>query len=823
METYAQVLVPVPVGDSFTYLVPGPMVSGLRSGMRVIVPFGRGKFYTGIVESIHNHCPEGYEVKAIVHVPDNTPVVRHPQLNMWRWMADYYMCSPGDVMRAAIPAGLKIESETNVEINPDMESDEAAAVLTERELLTWQTLEHEGRLSLAKLGKAVGNPNITAQVNRMIEKGAVIVSEKLIERFRAKTETCVRLTLPRGDSVALRKAFTDVRRAPKQERMLQTLVALSGFTQVVRKPVPVTRAELLEKSGGTAAVLQGLLQRGVAETFKREISRFSYDGPVQSELPDLSQAQQTALTQIHETFRDHAVTLLHGVTSSGKTELYIHLIDYVLQQGRQVLYLVPEIALTTQLTQRLQKVFGRRVLIYHSRFSDNERVEVWQRLLKSSDPCVVIGARSSVFLPFGHLGLVIVDEEHESSYKQYDPAPRYNGRDCGILLASMHGARTLLGSATPAVETYWKATNGKYGLVTLSERYAGMELPQVNIVDMNNARNRRQVTGPFANSTLESLRQTVSGGNQAIVFHNRRGYAPVATCRQCGYTPKCKYCDVTLTYHRRLDRMVCHYCSATYELPKVCPVCGTPQLAIAGYGTERLEENLEELLPGMKLLRMDLDTTRNKDNYAHIIDDFSERKADVLVGTQMVTKGLDFGAVSNVVVLDADAVISYPDFRSAERAFNMLEQVSGRAGRKDNRGVVNIQTRTPDHPVLRHVLTHNYHGFYNLELENRRKYFYPPFSRVIYIYIKHRDPKVTQELASQYAAELRTRLGGRVFGPQEPMVARVQNLYIRRIMLKIEPSVSMKQVREILRNVFMTMSQNRDMVRSTLYYDVDPY
>lgn len=823
METFAQVIVPVPVGDSFTYLVPEPMVPQLQTGMRVIVPFGRGKFYTGIVESIHNHRPEGYEVKAVVHVPDKAPVVRHPQLNMWRWMADYYLCTPGDVMRAALPAGLKVESETNVEVNPDMEADEAAAVLTPKELVTWQTLDHEGRMNLAKLGKETGNANITAQVNRMIEKGALIVSEKLVERFRAKTETCVRLTLQRGDSEALHKAFADVHRAPKQERLLQTLVSLSKFTQVTQKIVPVTRTELLEKSGCTSAVLQALVQRGLAETFKREISRFSYDGPSAGDLPVLTEAQKTALGQVHDSFRDHKVTLLHGVTSSGKTELYIHLIDYLLKEGRQALYLVPEIALTTQLTQRLQKVFGHRVLIYHSRFSDNERVEIWQRLLRSKEPCVVIGARSSVFLPFSRLGLVIVDEEHESSYKQYDPAPRYNGRDCGILLASMHGAKTLLGSATPAVETYWKALNGKYGLVRLTERYAGMQLPEVYIVDMNNARNRRLVTGPFANTTLDSIRKTVEEGRQAIIFHNRRGYAPVATCRACGYTPKCSYCDVSLTYHRRLDRMVCHYCSASYELPKVCPVCGTPQLSVLGYGTERLEENLEEQLPGMKLLRMDLDTTRNKDNYSQIIDAFSDRQADVLVGTQMVTKGLDFDGVSNVVVLDGDAIISYPDFRSAERAFNMLEQVAGRAGRKDRAGVVTIQTRTPDHPVIQHVKAHNYTGFYELELENRRRYFYPPFSRVIYIYLKHRDPRVTQELAGQYAAKLREQLGNRVFGPQEPMVARVQNLYIRRLMLKVEPTVSMKQVREILRNVQVDMFRNRDMQRAVLYYDVDPY
>lgn len=823
METYAQVLVPVPVGDSFTYLVPEPMVPLIQSGMRVIVPFGKGKFYTGIVESIHNHPPRGYEVKAIVHIPDSKPVVRHPQLNMWRWMSDYYLCSPGDVMRAALPAGLKIESESNVEVNPDMEADEAVAVLTDKELTIWQTLESKGRLSVAKLEKETGVKDLTARVSRMVEKGAIIVSEKLVERFRAKTETFVRLLVPRGDNEAMRKAFEAVHGARRQEQMLQTLMALSKFTAVSGKPEAVSRSALLEKCGGTTPILQALAKKGLVEVYKKQVSRFGFEGQEQGELPQLTQTQQSALGDIHKSFIDHNVTLLHGVTSSGKTEIYMHLIDYVMQQGRQALLLVPEIALTTQLTKRLQKVFGRRVIIYHSCFSDNERVEIWQRMLRSNEPCVVIGARSSVFLPFARLGLVIVDEEHESSYKQFDPAPRYNGRDCGILLASMHGAKALLGSATPSVETYWKATNGKYGLVTLTERYGNMQLPQVRVVDMNVARNRRLVTGPFANETVDAIRCVVSKDRQAIVFHNRRGYAPVATCRQCGFTPKCEHCDVSLTYHRRLDRLVCHYCTASYALPEVCPVCGTPSLSILGYGTERLEENLEEALPGMRLLRMDLDTTRNKDSYSQIIDSFSERKADVLIGTQMVTKGLDFDAVGIVVVLDADAVISYPDFRSTERAFNMLEQVAGRAGRKDEAGEVIVQTRTPDHPVVQHVLTHNYGAFYALELQQRRQYFYPPFSRLIYVYIKHKDPRVADDLARCYADDLRRQLGNRVTGPQEPVVGRVQNLYIRRIMLKIEPAVSMKQIRGILREVYTGMFRNRDMRAAVVYYDVDPY
>lgn len=799
------------------------MVGDLAVGMRVIVPFGARKFQTGIVESFHNEKPQGYQVKDIVHIPDRKPILRHPQLKMWQWLADYYMCSLGDVMRAAMPTGLKIESETNVETNPDMDGDEAVATLNERELYTWQTLEHLGRTTPAKLATEVCSQNIMPLVGRLIDKGAVIISEKLVERFRAKMETYVRLRLPEGDTQALREAFAKVHRAPRQEHLLQTLVALSGHLHPGSKRRHVTKAELLEKSVATTPVLTALVARGFVEIYKREVSRFSYDGPQQKELPVLSEAQNKALNEVHHSFIDKNVTLLHGVTSSGKTEVYMHLIDFVLRQGRQVLYLVPEIALTTQLTHRLQTVFGHKVIIYHSRFSDNERVEIWRRLLNSSEPCLVIGARSSVFLPFARLGLVIVDEEHESSYKQFDPAPRYNGRDTAILLASMHGAKALLGSATPSVDTYYKAKNGKYGLVTLSERYAGMKLPRVEIVDMIMAHRKKEMAGPFALSTKMNLENAVKSGHQAIIFNNRRGYAPIARCWKCGFVPKCQHCDVSLTYHRRLDRLVCHYCTTQYSLPEVCPVCGFPSVEVVGYGTERVEENIEEILPDMKILRMDLDTTRNKNDYANIIDAFSNRKADILVGTQMVTKGLDFGGVSTVVVLNADALTNYPEFRSAERAFNMLEQVAGRAGRMGETGKVIIQTKAADHPIVQRVREHDYAGFYAREIEERRKYCYPPFSRIIYIYFKNEVEKQVQEIASVYADQLRQSLGSRVFGPQEPLISRIQNQYIRRIMLKIETGVSMSQIKNILKDTMVRVHSNPSFRYTTIYYDVDPY
>ena len=545
---------------------------------------------------------------------------------------------------------------------------------------------------------------------------------------------------------------------------------------------------------------------------------------VSGKLPRLSDAQGAALDELHKSWITKNVTLLYGVTSSGKTEIYIHLINFVLNRGECVLYLVPEIALTTQLTRRLQEVFGEKVVIYHSKFSDNERVDIWKKLLHDTEPVVVIGARSSVFLPFSHLGLVIVDEEHESSYKQYDPAPRYNARDAAIVLAGMHGAKTLLGSATPSVETYSKALSGKFGLVRLSVRYQDVQLPEIRVIDMAHARKAGMLSGTFAADTERPIRESLARGAQVILFQNRRGYAPLARCKQCAWVPRCSQCDVALTYHSHLRQLQCHYCGAVYPLPSVCPQCKEPAIEIIGYGTERVEEEVAARFPGEKMLRMDLDTTRNKDSYEHIIDEFSAGKARILVGTQMVTKGLDFGGVDTVAVLNADSIINFPDFRSGERAFNMLEQVSGRAGRRSgSKGLVLIQTYQPSHPVLRFVVKHDYEGYYEREIAERERYFYPPFSRIVYMYVKHRDPSRLRMIADTYAARLRTLLGNRVYGPEEPAVGRVQGLYIRKIMLKIEVAASMAKVKEILRQTYIDMHELPQMKGTVVYYDVDPY
>lgn len=821
---YAEVLLPVPIAGAFTYRVPADMEGSIAVGHRVIVPFGRRKSYTGIVTALTPFEPKGYEVKEISMRIDDRPIVRHPQLKHWAWIADYYLCTPGEVYRAAVPAGLKIESETFISPVAGFEEDENNRLST-RELALLEGLLETGekRVRLDVLSKKTGISAVGPVVNSLLARNAVMISENLVERYHARKETYVRLTAVRGDSDELHAAFDAVKKGGKQETALLTLIELSGFMrQGLEEPLEVTRSALMERAGVTSSVIAAMAKKGIVEVYTRKVSRFSYTGRPVRELPELSEYQQTALGEIHRSWLEKDVTLLHGVTSSGKTELYIHLIDYAMKQGRQALYLVPEIALTTQLTTRLQRVFGDKVLIYHSKFSDNERVEIWNRLLDDSAPKVIIGARSSVFLPFASLGLVIVDEEHESAYKQQDPAPRYNARDAAIVLARMHGAKTLLGSATPGVETYRKACTGRYGLVELTRRYEGGELPEMKIVDMTEARKRGQVKGIFSDELRADVGEALSRGMQSILFLNRRGYAPVARCKQCGYVPKCDHCDVSLTYHRRIDKLLCHYCGTPYQVPEVCPACKEPGIEVLGYGTERIEEEVDACFPDAVIARMDLDTTRNKDGYEGIIEDFSAGKSQILVGTQMVTKGLDFGKVSVVGVVNADAVLNFPDFRAAERAFNMIEQVAGRAGRRSGDGKVAIQTYSPSHPLFPFLVAHDYKGFYEYELAERQRYNYPPFVRVIYIYVKHKDPVAVGTVASEFAARLRELLGTRVSGPEEPTVGRVQTWYIRRIMLKIEINASISKVKTLLNEVRIDMTNRGRLSGASVYCDVDP-
>lgn len=818
MDSYAEVVLPLPLQTTFTYRIPPEMAdTPVAVGARVIVPFGRKKFYTGIVVGLPIAPPQGYEIKDIAMLLDEKPIVRNPQLKLWEWVADYYICSVGDVYKAAVPSGMKIESETFVEVNPDFDFEEFP-LKNELENEIYQLVEPQEQMKVSEIVKQLDRHGTTATINRLISRGVLIVAEKLVERYVTKKETCVRL-LP---GLSEQEAFRLIGSARKQETLLLTLLTLLREKNGLRKQ-DIRRAKLLEKARVSPAILTAMVKKGILEQYTIEVNRFRYDGSPLTALPTLSQAQQTALDEILTLWKEKDVNLLHGVTSSGKTEIYIRLINQILNRGDQVLYLVPEIALTAQLTGRLQQVFGERVVVYHSKFSDNERVDLWKKLLNTHERLLILGARSSVFLPFARLGLVIVDEEHESSYKQFDPAPRYNARDVAMMLARFHGAKTLLGSATPSVETYFKAKQGKFGLIELKERYGNIGLPEIEIVDMRAARQTKQLTGAFAHHTIQRAQETLRNRKQIIFFQNRRGYAPMVRCRACAWVPKCENCDVSLTYHRSLRQLQCHYCGAVYSIPSICPQCKEPAIEEIGYGTERIEDELSPLLPGASILRMDLDSTRNKHSYEQIIDNFSDGKAQILVGTQMVTKGLDFKDVEMVGVLYADSAINYPDFRSGERGFNMLEQVSGRAGRRDGRrGKVVIQTYQPEHPLLADVANHDYEGFYNREIRQRELHFYPPFVRVIYIYLKHRDRQELKRISEKYASRLTGLLGRRVFGPDEPQVARVQNLYIRRIMLKIEVNASISKIKDLLRQTYLDLHSDPAMRQTILYYDVDP-
>ena len=807
MNTFADVVLPLPLYKYFTYRVPADWQTSLQPGSRVVVPFGRKKYYTAIVVRLHDVMPQGYEVKEILSILDDRPVLRRPQLQFWEWIADYYLCSVGDVYKAALPSGLKLESETTVTLNTEFEEPDDDR-LKEREWMLLAALGKRSRMTVQELEKESGMHNVLPTLRLLLEREAVFVSEQIKAHYRPKTETYIRLAFAPGDEAALRSAFERVKQAKKQEVMLLSFLDLSLFMQK-GKLREVSRKALLDRSGVSSAVLGAMVEKGIFEVYKKEISRFDTATFTEGEIAPLSELQQTACNQIGESFREHAVTLAH-------------LIQRVLAEGRQVLYLVPEIALTTQLTNRLRKMFGDKLMIYHSKFSDNERVEIWNTLLDSREPRLVLGVRSSIFLPFADLGLVIVDEEHETSYKQYDPAPRYHARNAAIVLASMHGAKTLLGTATPAIETYFNARQGKYGLVELKKRFNDVELPEIIPVDVKEMRKKNRMQGNFTPELLNRMQHALQAGEQVILFQNRRGFAPMVECKQCAWVPKCEHCDVSLTYHKRYNQLTCHYCGYTYEIPKVCPACGQPAIGVMGFGTERIEEDIARHFPEVPVSRMDLDTTRSRNAYEQIIDDFSKGKNKILIGTQMITKGLDFDRVSVVGILSADQMMNFPDFRAHERAFQMMEQVSGRAGRKSKKGVVVLQTSDPSSPLIQQVIAHDYEGMYNRQLAERKAFSYPPYTRLIYIYLKHRDETLLQELAVRYTTALREVFGSRVLGPDNPPVARIQSLYIRKVVLKMELAASMSRVKEILRQVYENMLVDDRFKSLLLYYDVDP-
>lgn len=816
---YVDVILPLPLANTFTYSVPDEWAEHVRMGMRVVVPFGKKKMYTAVIYRVHMVMPTIYEAKDIICLLDSAPILRRPQMKFWEWISSYYQAYLGDVYQAAVPAGLKLESETQVRINPDYEAE---TQLSDKEGNILDALSDGKAITVSELNKVTEMRDTLPTLKQLLEKGAVEISEELTEKFRAKTDTFVRLTAQASTEENLRKLFDDLGRAKKQLDVLMMYIDLSKCL-IPSKKREVSRKELLERSGVSAAVLSSLVERGALETYVKEIGRLDVTEIQTSEQYKLNEYQQEAYLEMEKQFVDKAVVLLHGVTSSGKTELYIQLINKILAEGKQVLYLVPEIALTTQLTTRLKRVFGRRLGVYHSKFSDAERVEIWNNVLNDKTYDVIIGVRSSIFLPFRQLGLIIVDEEHESSYKQYDPAPRYHARNAAIVLASMHGAKTLLGTATPAIETYHNALTGKFGLVELNQRHEEMDMPEIMVVDTKEAYRKKQMESHFSDTLIEKIRSALQNHEQIILFQNRRGYAPYIECKACAFVPHCKNCDVSLTVHKVFNTLSCHYCGYTEPIPNICPKCGTAgSLSTKGFGTEKIEDEIRLIFPEARVSRMDFDTTRSKKSYEKIISDFEQHKVDILIGTQMVSKGLDFECVSLVGILNADNMLNFPDFRAHERAYQLMAQVSGRSGRKNKRGLVVLQTTMPEHSIIGQVIRNDYKAMFNIQCEERKLFKYPPFFRMIQVVLRHRDPNVLNQAANRMATDLRAVFANRVLGPNVPSISRIQNMYIKHILLKFEVEASTEKAKEILRQVTNQVQADPKFKALWVNLDVDP-
>ena len=820
MQWFVDVILPLPLNSCFTYALPETLAGNVQVGCRVVVPFGKKKFYTGIVQDIHCREPEGYEVKDVADVLDARPVLLASQFKLWDWVADYYLCTRGDVYKAALPSGLKLESETIVAFNPDFEP---SGRLSEREQKVLSQLESEGETSVTCLEKSCGVKNMLTLVKSLLDKEAIMVKEELKRTYKPRTEVRVRLTAAARNEHRLHFFFDELqRRAPKQLDLLMRYLELSGSLggSSVRE---VSKAELLQRAQATPAVFNGLVEKGILEIYKQEVGRLDNSAVADLQpLNPLNVHQEKAYHAIINVFHQKNVCLLYGVTASGKTEIYIHLIAETIRRGRQVLYLLPEIALTAQITARLRRVFGARLGIYHSKFPDAERVEIWQKQLSGQDYDIILGVRSSVFLPFRRLGLVIVDEEHENTYKQQDPAPRYHARNAAIMLASYYGAKTLLGTATPSLESWYNAGTGKYGLVELKERYTQIQLPEILPVDIKELQHKKRMNGPFSPLLLQHIREALEQHAQVILFQNRRGFAPMVECHTCGWVPRCKNCDVSLTYHKGLRQLTCHYCGYTMPVPRRCPACEGTDLRSRGFGTEKIEDDIRALFPEARVARMDLDTTRTRAAYERILADFEQGRTDILIGTQMVSKGLDFEHVNVVGILNADTMLNYPDFRAYERAFQLMAQVAGRAGRKDKRGRVVLQTKSIDHPIIAQVMANDFEGMASGQLAERQMFRYPPYYRLVYVYLKHRDEALLDVMAHAMAERLRAVFADRVLGPDKPPVARVQTLFIRKIVVKIETTASLSRVRQWLVEVQREVQSDERFRSLLVYYDIDP-
>lgn len=821
---FVEVILPLPLDGSFTYRVPFEMNEMVAQGMRVLVQFGTRKVYAALVKSVHENIPQNYQPKYILAVLDAHPIVNPLQFQFWSWISKYYIAGVGEVMNAALPTAFKLSSESKLVLNPDFEIGSIS--LNEKEAKILSALQNQDSVSISQASEITDLKKVFPLIKTMTEKGMVLMEEELEDKYKVRKETRVQLVEEYRDEEALRELFSQL-----EKRAFKQLEVVMAFLHLSQKRggnhVDLPKKELLAQLDNGASAFTSLEKKGVFFSFEQTISRL-VDVAKVSEVESiiLSFAQNEAFEAVKQSFGSKPACLLHGITGSGKTEIYIKLMDEVIQQGKQVLYLLPEIALTAQIINRLRKYFGEKVGVYHSRYNIHERVEIWNKVLNEEEGApsyqIILSARSGIFLPFKNLGLIIVDEEHDNSYKQFDPAPRYHARDAALVLANQHKAKVVLGSATPAVETYYNARSGKYGLVSLTERFGKGRLPEILVSDVKNETKRKTMNGHFSSFLMMHVKEALERNEQVILFQNRRGFAPRLECEVCNWIPECPNCDISLVYHKNQNRLRCHICGHSTHLIHTCGGCGSKEVRMKGFGTEKLEEDLSIILPEARIKRMDLDTTRAKNAFEKIFEDFADKKIDILVGTQMVTKGLDFENVSIVGVLNADNMINFPDFRAFERSFQMLVQVSGRAGRKEKKGKVIIQSFNPYHSVIRYVIENSYQKMYDSQILERRNYKYPPFYRLVRFTLKHKDYRVLNEAMQDFSSLLREKFDQRIIGPEYPMVARMRNLYLKEILLKLEKGYPTEKSRQDIHAVLDAFNSGKQYKAIRVVIDVDP-
>lgn len=819
---YADVILPLALNRNYTYKIPEALLKKTAVGKRAVVQFGKKRVYSAIIRNIHNKKPGDYKIKEITSVLDEYPIVNDFQLKLWEWLAEYYMCSVGEVMKAALPSGLKLESFTKLIYNEDFK-DFCSLTNEEKKLINF--LYERKICTIHEFQTICNHKNIINLIKNLISRKALFVQEELKQNYKPLSETYVKLGSDYRHENRIDDLLETLSRAKKQKELLLTFLDLTGiFSGEPQKEL--IKSALLKKTNASYTSFNQLVKKGVFEEYQKKISRIpelDYE-PLQNNF--LTELQKSVLTNIKTSLQDKNVALLHGVTSSGKTQIYIELIKEQIHAGKQVLYLLPEIALTTQIIKRLQAVFHDKVGVYHSKFNDAERVEIYKSLIDEQENLknykIILGVRSSVFLPFDNLGLVIIDEEHENTYKQFDPAPRYNARDTAIMLASYHNAKVVLGTATPSIESFFNAMTGKYGYVEMKKRYLDIQMPEIILVDLIRARKKKRMVSIFTRELIDNIEEALNNKEQVILFQNRRGFSPFIECADCGWIPKCRHCDVTLTYHKQINTLVCHYCGYSVSSPSTCQECKGSDIQTKGFGTEKIEEEIGLIFPDAKTQRMDLDTTRGKNSYENIIGRFDSGETDILIGTQMISKGLDFDNVRVVGILNADNMLNYPDFRAFERSYQLIAQVSGRAGRKNKQGKVVIQTSSPDHTILEMVMDNRYEDFYKNELLERKNFSYPPYCRIISLTLKHNKPEVLDRMGNMLGENLKKTLGKRVLGPQKPYIGRIKKYYIKRIVVKVEKQTSYIKAKEIVLNNIEKTLEHPNFKSGIISIDVDP-